>query len=117
MATICLAVLYIGSFALNSYYGGYWNKLERDGRDRWAVGLSMPTAILWQPRFGYWAPFRADLLGTFYSPLIRLDRSFVHVTRYVSDPDFYEWARNEATASDVHPKFRAEYLALKAKQR
>ena len=34
-----LALLYIGSFALNSHFGGYWNKPERDGHDRWSFGL------------------------------------------------------------------------------
>ncbi len=58
-----LALLYLGSFMLNSRFGGYWNKPERDGHDRWSYGLSMHTAVLWQPRFGYWAPYISDGLG------------------------------------------------------
>jgi hypothetical protein len=28
------AVLYVGSFAINTCLGGYWGEVERDGRDR-----------------------------------------------------------------------------------
>ena len=113
LALTVLALLYIASFALNSHCGGYWNKPERDGHDRWSFGLSMHTAVLWQPRFGYWALYRSDWLGAFYSPLIRLDRQFVHPTRYVSDPKFFEWSKT-TTAADWHPQFRAEIEAALA---
>ena len=109
--------LYLASFALNSRQGGYWGTLERDGRDRWSFGMSLHTAVLWQPRFGYWAPYRSDWLGSFYSPLIQLDRQFLHPTRYVSDPEYFEWA-NATTPADWHPQFRPEVeaaLARKAK--
>ena len=108
-----LVLLYVGSFVLNSHFGGYWNKPERDGHDRWSFGLSMHTAVLWQPRFGYWALYRSDWLGAFYSPLIRLDRRFIHPTRYVSDPNFVEWSKT-TTAADWHPQFRAEIEAALA---
>lgn len=107
LALGALALLYVASFALNSRFGGYWNRPERDGHDRWSFGLFMHTAIFWQPRFGYWAPYRSDWLGAFYSPLIWLDRRFVHPTRYISDPNFSEWAR-KTTAADWHPQFRTQ---------
>ena len=107
------ALFYVGSFALNSHLGGYWNKPERDGHDRWSFGLSLHTAVLWQPRFGYWALYRSDWLGAFYSPLIRLDRRLLHPTRYVSDPNFFEWSKT-TTAADWHPQFRAEIEAALA---
>jgi hypothetical protein len=99
--------LYIGSFALNSYFGGYWNQLERDRHGRWNFGLSLHTAVLWQPRFGCWAPYRSDWLGAFYSPLIRFDRHLIHPSRYVTDPKFFEWS-NATAVTDWHPAFRAE---------
>jgi hypothetical protein len=105
-----VAILYVGSFALNSGFGGYWDKPERDGRDHWNFGLSIHTAILWQPRFGYWAPYRSNWLGEFYSPLILLDRRFVHPTRYVSDPNFSAWFKT-TTAAEWHPQFRYEVKA------
>lgn len=108
-----LIVLYVGSFAFNSFLGGYWSEVERDGHDRWSFGLSMPTACLWQPRVGYWAPYRSDWLGAFYSPLIRLDRQFLHPTHYVSDPAFAAWAQ-ASRVSEWHPRFRAEHLAAHA---
>ena len=115
LAVVALVAFYLGSFVLNSYCGGYWSELERDGHDRWSFGLSMPTAVLWQPRFGYWAPYRSDWLGTLYSPLIRLDRHLAHPTRYASAPDFHPWV-NALPAEEVHPRYRQEFLAAKAKQ-
>ncbi|MDR3404348.1 MAG: hypothetical protein P4L99_17750 [Chthoniobacter sp.] len=102
-----IGFLYVGSFALDSHCGGYWNQLEQDGYDRWSFGLSLPTAVLWQPRLGYWAPYRSDWLGALYSPLIRLDRRFIHPSRYVTDPKFLEWSKATAVA-EWHPTFRAE---------
>jgi hypothetical protein len=107
------AFFYVGLFALNSFSGGYWNKLERDGHDRWSFGLSMHTATLWQPRYGYWALYRSDWLGAFYSPLIRLDRRFIHHTHYVSDPEFSDWAKT-LTVADWHPRFQREVAAVLA---
>ena len=109
-----MTLFYFVSFALNSCFGGYWNKPERDGRDRWSAGLSMPTAVLWQPRFGYWALYRSDWLGGFYAPLIRLDREFVHRSRYVTDPSFFEWS-TKTTSADWHPRFRTEIEAASAR--
>lgn len=42
-----LLALYVGTFAINTYSGGYWREVERDGHDRYSFGLSMPTAVLW----------------------------------------------------------------------
>jgi hypothetical protein len=110
-----LGFLYVTSFALNSHFGGYWGKPERDGHDRWSFGLSMHTAILWQPRFGYWALYRSDWLGSLYSPLIRLDRRFLHSTHYVTDPKISEWI-DATKVTDWHPQFRAEILAAREHQ-
>ena len=108
------AVLYIGSYLVDSYTGGYWGELERDGYHRYTVGLSMPTATLWQPRFGYWAPYRSDFLGKFYLPLIKLDQHFLHRTRYPTDSDFFDWVKT-APVSDWHPRFRDEVIASRKK--
>lgn len=105
-----LLVLYAGSYVLNSSLGGYWNKPERDGHDRWVFGLSIHTAILWQPRIGYWAPFRSDCVGAFYSPLVRIDRWLFHPTHYLTDPDIGEWTIT-LTPKDFHPRFRAAWTA------
>lgn len=43
---------YILSYSMNSALGGYWGRPETDGHDRYSFGLAMPTAILWQPRWG-----------------------------------------------------------------
>ena len=115
LALVLLLLLYVVSFALNTYSGGYWDRPERDGHDRYSFGLSMSTAVLWQPRFGYWTPFRSDWLGTFYSPLIRLDRKFLHPTRYLSDPSFDSWVEASAV-SDWHPRFRTAILEARSQK-
>ena len=97
-----LLLLYVVSFSLNTFSGGYRELPDRDGRDRYSFGLSMTTAVLWQPRFGYWTPFRSDWLGAIYSPLIRLDRRFLHPTHYLTDPLYDSWAKT-SPASLWHP--------------
>jgi hypothetical protein len=98
-----LVALYIGGFVFNSFGGGYWAKFERDGHDVWSSGLSMPTAVLWQPHYGYWSPYHSDFIGKLYSPLIQLDRRFVHPTHYVTEPDFQSWV-DALPAGRVHPR-------------
>jgi len=108
---VCLGVtLYVVSYAVNSLSGGYWGQLERDARDLYTFDLSMHTATLWQPLVGYWSPYRSDWVGKLYSPLIRLDRQFVHKTRYAGDPDFHIWIRT-SKVTEWHPQFRAELAA------
>ncbi len=82
-------------------------KLERDGRNRWRSGMSITDAILFQPRFGYHPPFGGDVVGTLYAPLIRLDRRWVHPTRYITDKGTFEWAQ-AFPLDEIHPQFREE---------
>ena len=107
---ICLgiAAAYIVSYALNSASGGYWGRPEMDGHDRYSFGLAMPTAVLWQPRWGHYAGVRSDLLGLAYSPLISLDRRLVHPTIYLSAPDGFDRA-GRLERGQVHPSFRGMY--------
>ncbi len=103
-----LMVFYVSTFALNSCWGGYWLKPERDGHDRWSIGLSMHTAFLWQPFVGYWSPYRSDWIGMFFFPAVRLDRRFIHPTHYATDPDFESWVL-ALNAAAVHPDWRNQY--------
>jgi hypothetical protein len=115
LAFALLGVLYVGTYLWNRGSGGYWIYPERDGRDRWSFGLSMHTAILWQPRFGYWSPYKADFLGMLYSPMIRMDRAYFHPSHYVSDPEYFAWM-NATEVVDWHPRFHAEVAAIFAKR-
>jgi len=99
--------IYIVSYALSSLLGGYWLKPEMDGHDRYSFGLAMPTACMWQPRFGHGALGGYDFLGTFYKPLIRLDRHFVHPTIYLSDEGFIKITG--LPVSKVHPYWRDDF--------
>ncbi|WP_395752578.1 hypothetical protein [Prosthecobacter sp.] len=111
---VLLLFCYAGSYAVNTWGGGYWDRLERDGKDRYGFGLSMPTALLWQPRFGYWTPFSSDAIGLFFSPLIRLDRRFVHGTHYATDAGFEAWMNSRAV-DEWHPLFRGRLLEMRGR--
>ena len=109
-AWICsgVVVFYVLSYGLNSILGGYWARPEMDGHDRYSFGLAMPTAILWQPRWGHQAIGRSDFLGMSYSALIWLDRRYVHPTIYLSAPDGFDRAGHLSRAQ-LHPNFRDMY--------
>ena len=82
---------------------------EMDGRDRYTFGLAIPTAILWQPRFGYLALAPHDSLGAIYAPLIRIDRRFFHPTIYIFD-DEKDTKASSLPIFKVHPFWRDAYL-------
>jgi hypothetical protein len=111
-----LAMVYSGSYLVNSFSGGYWLTPERDGGNQSSSGLSMHTAILWQPRIVYNAKFNSDWTGAFYAPLVMLDRAFWHPTKYVTDTSTFTWIAHEAAVSDVHPHFRNEFESAKSKE-
>ena len=113
IAAAALLTLYIGSYAFNSALGGYWPKPEKDGAHRWSYGLSMRTAILWQPAYGYYASHSSDWLGTFFSPLVLIDRRWFHPTMYITDDTTHEWFNRRARASDIHPRWRAEFTNVR----
>jgi len=101
-------LIYVASYCLDSFLGGYWMKPEMDGRDRYSFGFAMPTAILWQPRVGHEALGTGDFIGAFYRLLIRVDRRFVHPPLYISDKDGFDRASN-LPISSLHPHWREEY--------
>lgn len=109
--------IYVGSYALNSRLGGYWLELERDGRHKWGFGLSMPVAVHWQPALGYQAQFKSDAIGVLYAPLIAADRKWFHPTKYIMEDGTFEWFANEARISDIHPKWREEWVKSKASEK
>ena len=103
------ALIFVASYIPNSFFGGYWLIPERDGRDKYSFGLSMTTAIMWQPRFGHESLGHWDYLGAVYLPLIKLDRKFIHLTLYMSDKDF-DQQFSRLKVAQVHPHWRDEFL-------
>jgi hypothetical protein len=99
---------HILSYIMNSALGGYWARPEMDGHDKYSFGLAMPTAILWQPRWGHFALGHADSLGIAYAALTWVDRRFVHLTIYISAPDGFQQV-NVLTRGQWHPAFREMY--------
>ncbi len=102
---VFIVLLYVTSYFVDSFCGGYWTQPEMDGRDRYSFGLAMRTAILWQPRFGHEAIGNLNYLGVFFTPLIRFDRRFIHPTLYVGDEEVGRLPR-----SKVHPVWRDIYF-------
>jgi hypothetical protein len=108
--TIAICILiYVVSFIINSFFGGYWLVPEMDGRDRLGGFWSLHTAVMWQPRFGHEAMGHLDYLGALYTPLIRFDRKLIHPTIYISD-DEGEKKISNLKVSEVHPHWRDEFL-------
>ena len=110
-----LFVLYIGIYAINSYLGGYWLQPERDGIHRWNFGMSLHVAILWQPAWGYSSRYNSDFSGVLFSPLVALDRRWFHRTRYLTDQSTFDWLDHSARPSDIHPRWRPEFIEAKQK--
>jgi hypothetical protein len=110
LAWVCLGVVafYAVLYCIDSSLGGYWAKPEMDGRDRYSFGLAMPTALLWQPRWGHKALGQTDLLGMAYAPLIWLDRRCVHSTIYLTDDNGLQRASHLARAQ-IHPDSQDMY--------
>jgi hypothetical protein len=83
-------VVYVGSYIILSARGGwYWSQT---GKLRYDFGFAASDVERWFPAWAHWEPFRdiygrdtsrGDLQGYIYSPLIRLDRAWVHPDREV----------------------------------
>lgn len=103
-----LLAVYLLMYTLNSILGGYWMKPVSDGTVRYSFGLSIPVAIMWQPRLGYATPLETNLIGYAFYPLIRFDQRFVHPTRYLTVEKDEQWFFSESAAKDAHPHFQSE---------
>lgn len=85
-----LFMVYVGSYAALSACGGwYWSQT---GELRYGFGFAVTDVERWFPAWAHWEPFkevggnetsRGNVLGYIYSPLIRLDRAWVHPDREV----------------------------------
>jgi hypothetical protein len=89
LGVLAIAIsLYVGSYAVLSWLGGYG--LVRSGDFRPYTWMAMEDVFVWQPRFGMAYPFHsydgtyihfADFLGSLYLPLICLDQNYLHPSR------------------------------------
>ena len=90
MLGVLLIAAYVGSYFVLSMRGEW--RWSQTGRLRYTFGLAVSDVERWFPAGVYWEPFRdiegvdtsrGDLLGYFYSPLVRADRAYVHPDRGV----------------------------------
>ena len=89
---VAVIVLYVGSYTVLSWNGGWhWSQT---GMMRYDFGFATTDVVRWRPARAYWEPFkdvsgewttRANLLGHFYSPLIRLDRHWFHPDQSIQE--------------------------------
>ena len=84
LAAVAL-VIYVGIYVPNSIFGGYWGHPVA-GRLQYSFGMSLPTAFLWQPYWGYADGTSKSFLGVVFYPLIIMDRSYVHHSKDMSNP-------------------------------
>jgi hypothetical protein len=102
----CLVLAYVGSYVALSAAGNY--RASQTGKLRNFGGLSVTDVYHWQPRFMWWEPFRdvrgkdtsrGDLLGSFYSPLIRIDRAWRHPSQYLFEESAATQPADDRTSS------------------
>ena len=95
---------YLGSYVAVSSVGGYY--FSQSGRIRYSFGMSVSDVSIWHPAGVWWEPYvdvrgsetsRGTTLGYFYSPLIRLDRRYVHPTEELFD----EWTMSRVVAAPI----------------
>ncbi len=70
------AIVYVLLYIPNSMLGGYYGPVG--GRTLYNFGLSMRTAYVWEPRFGYVDFHDSTALGKVLFPLVRLDQRYAH---------------------------------------
>ena len=85
-----LLVVYVGSYVVLSARGDwYWSQT---GKLRYDFGFAVSDVERWFPARAHWEPFRdihgddtsrGDLPGYLFSPLIRIDRAWIHPDRQV----------------------------------
>jgi len=101
-----IVVLYVGSYAVLSFTGGWIVSIS--GEFRPIEGIAMTDILEWQPRYGYCRRIRnvsggyridADPLGYVYCPLVLLDQRYVHRTMPLSDLN----AENVPPYDEYHP--------------
>lgn len=89
IALAALPVVYVGSYVALAA-GGAWTWSQTGKRRPSPTALSVADVQRWQPRWARWEPFRdvygqdtsrGNALGYVYSPLIRLDRAWLHADR------------------------------------
>jgi hypothetical protein len=85
IACALTVLLYLGSYIAMSARGEWI--YSQTGKYRYSFGWAMSDVIRWDPAAAHWEPFRdiygkdvsrGTPLGYLYSPLIRLDRRFIH---------------------------------------
>ena len=101
-----LVSVHVLSYGVLSLLGGYG--YTQSGELRYESGLSVSDIEMFQPLFARWQPSfrkidggcvsRGNVLGRFYSPLIRLDRRFGHRTRLAPFLDGSETLETEGLA-------------------
>jgi hypothetical protein len=85
---VTCALGYVASYVVLASRGD-WHA-SQSGRLRYSFGFAVTDIVRWQPACADWEPFRdvyghdasrGNVLGFFYSPLIRIDRAWFHPDR------------------------------------
>ena len=101
---VVITGVYVGSYVILSYYGGYVQ--TQSGLVRFNWGFSVTDIHQWQPRFAFCQRFRqvdgnwilrANFLGYIFAPLILADQAVVHKTVHLFNPETGEPIETKTT--------------------
>ena len=112
---LSIATAYFLSFGILAHYGGYI--MVPSGRTITPAGYAINDTMLWQPRFGTYIRGRIhedDLLGCFYSPLIRLHQHFIRPTIFLTEPDSKGRQSRLPSRAELHPQMHQSLDQIEA---
>ncbi len=107
--TVGLLVIYVCSYLILSFTGGYI--VSESGEHR--IVVAMADVYIWLPYYGICRPFRNargdhiiqyDLIGFFYCPLILLDQKYIHPTIRFLDNGRYVVPSPAPALEKYHPR-------------
>lgn len=93
LSVVALPLIYCATYVALSAFGGH--VFSQSGELRYDGGLSVSDIVVWQP-YGCWYQHklrrssgeygsRGNKLGYFFSPLIRIDREYMHPGKQLFD--------------------------------
>ena len=107
-AVLCLVLLYVASYVVNSMAGGWMYNESGKTRNR-ITSLAVFDQFIWVPRLGFCQTFqsvggrnriRADYSGYVYCPLILFDQTYVHKT---IPCQMEEYDKHAPPKEEMHP--------------
>lgn len=81
-------LVYTATYLCLTLMGDYGEKLLPSRTTRYTFGLSVPSRVVWQPKYTVVLPREQNGLGVLFWPLVELDRAVWH--RDINASDFFD---------------------------